>query len=380
MTEYCPYALDAILSGGRVADDVLRGANGKPRQTPRLTVAARTTIFYQVALALQYLHAERVLHHDLKPGNILLDRDFTAKVSDFGLAQLVADTEDVVSKGPTKAPSRMSAGLRPVYAAPEMLLKLRGRFKDRPDRGENSSDSTRDMSDSGRVVAGNFDELSKLDVFAYAIVCAAVFSQRGDPYHFYVTNARSPQAREADIADAVRDQGLRPQVPAALPEELRPLMERCWATQPADRPAFREIARRLKAVAVRHGTIVPTTSPPNCRSGRRRAARSRRRTSSFSRRKGGPARAPVYKRAPPAPPHHLMRRLYPSCLVAVAGCVASRLLAPEPSRLAARDRTPVPPVAVQSFFCTASRPSPARSSASCRAGRAVGAVELQSFF
>ena len=29
---------------------------------------------------LQYLHAERVLHHDLKPGNILLDRDFTAKV------------------------------------------------------------------------------------------------------------------------------------------------------------------------------------------------------------------------------------------------------------------------------------------------------------
>ena len=130
--------LDAILSGGRVADDVLRGANGKPRQTPRLTVAARTTIFYQVALALQYLHAERVLHHDLKPGNILLDRDFTAKVSDFGLAQLVADTEDVVSKGPTKAPRRMSAGATAVYAAPEMLLKLRGRFKDRPDRGENS--------------------------------------------------------------------------------------------------------------------------------------------------------------------------------------------------------------------------------------------------
>ena len=61
VTEYCPYALDAILSGGRVADDVLRGANGKPRQTPRLTVAARTTILYQVALALQYLHAERVL-------------------------------------------------------------------------------------------------------------------------------------------------------------------------------------------------------------------------------------------------------------------------------------------------------------------------------
>jgi len=297
VTEYCPYALDAILSGGRVADDVLRGANGKPRQTPRLTVAARTTILYQVALALQYLHAERVLHHDLKPGNILLDRDFTAKVSDFGLAQLVADTEDVVSKGPTKAPRRMSAGATAVYAAPEMLLKLRGRFKDRPDRGENSSDSTRDMSDSGRVVAGNFDELSKLDVFAYAIVCAAVFSQRGDPYHFYVTNARSPQAREADIADAVRDQGLRPQVPAALPEELRPLMERCWATQPADRPAFREIARRLKAVAVRHGTIVPTTSSKLPLGPEARGSESSAHSSFSDEREDPRAKQPVYKRA-----------------------------------------------------------------------------------
>ena len=90
----------------------------------------------------------------------------------------------------------MSAGATAVYAAPEMLLKLRGRFEDRPDRGENSSDSTRDMSDSGRVVAGNFDELSKLDVFAYAIVCAAVFS-KGRPVPFlcyecpFASSARS---------------------------------------------------------------------------------------------------------------------------------------------------------------------------------------------
>lgn len=51
VTEYCPYALDALLAGARVADDVL--ARGKSRPTPRLTVAARTTILYQVALALQ---------------------------------------------------------------------------------------------------------------------------------------------------------------------------------------------------------------------------------------------------------------------------------------------------------------------------------------
>ena len=91
-------------------------------------------------------------------------------------------------------------------------------------------------------------------------LCVRPSFHKGRPVPFLCYECASPQAREADIADAVRDQGLRPQVPAALPEELRPLMERCWATQPADRPAFREIARRLKAVAVRHGTIVPTTS------------------------------------------------------------------------------------------------------------------------
>ena len=40
-------------------------------------------------------------------------------------------------------------------------------------------------------VAGGFVQLSKLDVFAYAIVCAAVFSQRGDPYHFYISESRT---------------------------------------------------------------------------------------------------------------------------------------------------------------------------------------------
>jgi len=234
VTEYCPYALDALLSGARNADDVV----AKTTSRPRLTTAARKTILLQVSLALQYLHAERVLHHDLKPGNILLDRDFTAKVSDFGLSQLVGD-------GEASAPRRMSAGATACYAAPELLLSAGGL------KG----------GAAGIITArSSFEQMTKLDVFAFAIVTAATFSQNGDPYHFYLTpGCGSAGARDAAIADAVADANLRPEVPAALPREIRHVMEACWAVDPSDRPPFHDISHSLRDVCVAQSILAKTT-------------------------------------------------------------------------------------------------------------------------
>uniref|UniRef100_F6I2Q1 Protein kinase domain-containing protein n=1 Tax=Vitis vinifera TaxID=29760 RepID=F6I2Q1_VITVI len=53
-----------------------------------------------VGHGIEYLHQGcdmQILHFDIKPHNILLDEDFTPKVSDFGLAKLYSTNESIVS-------------------------------------------------------------------------------------------------------------------------------------------------------------------------------------------------------------------------------------------------------------------------------------------
>jgi hypothetical protein len=77
----------------------------------------RYSIALDTARGLAYLHEESrlcILHLDVKPQNILVDEDFKAKVSDFGMARcLKRDIE-----------SHLVTGVRgtPGYMAPEWLL------------------------------------------------------------------------------------------------------------------------------------------------------------------------------------------------------------------------------------------------------------------
>ncbi|KAJ3694444.1 hypothetical protein LUZ60_009924 [Juncus effusus] len=53
-----------------------------------------------IARGLDYLHSDcstRIVHFDIKPQNILLDKDFRPKIADFGLAKLCPPKESILS-------------------------------------------------------------------------------------------------------------------------------------------------------------------------------------------------------------------------------------------------------------------------------------------
>ncbi len=58
-------------------------------QTQRLTPEQAIAIIPKICDALQYAHDEGVVHRDIKPGNILIDKKSRVKIADFGLAKLL---------------------------------------------------------------------------------------------------------------------------------------------------------------------------------------------------------------------------------------------------------------------------------------------------
>lgn len=83
----------------------------------RLAVVGRLRLFLQVARAVAHAHARLIVHRDLKPTNILVTRDGTARLLDFGIAKLVgADAAQA-----TQLTALVGSAMTPAYAAPEQL-------------------------------------------------------------------------------------------------------------------------------------------------------------------------------------------------------------------------------------------------------------------
>jgi eukaryotic-like serine/threonine-protein kinase len=114
-----------LLDGGTTTDGrpylVMDYVEGTPLDEycddHKLSIDQRLRIFLSVCAAVEYAHRRLVIHRDLKPGNILVRADGTAKLLDFGIAKLL-NPEAAATLVVTRAGER---AMTPEYASPEQI-------------------------------------------------------------------------------------------------------------------------------------------------------------------------------------------------------------------------------------------------------------------
>ncbi|XP_054399228.2 serine/threonine-protein kinase Chk2 isoform X2 [Pongo abelii] len=102
------YIVLELMEGGELFDKVVRNK--------RLKEATCKLYFYQMLLAVQYLHENGIIHRDLKPENVLLssqEEDCLIKITDFGHSKILGETSLM----------RTLCGT-PTYLAPEVLVSV----------------------------------------------------------------------------------------------------------------------------------------------------------------------------------------------------------------------------------------------------------------
>jgi serine/threonine-protein kinase len=85
-----------------------------------LRIAERIRLFVQVVEAVHFAHQALVIHGDLKPGNVLVNRRGEIRLLDFGTARLLEEPARDGAVTPAETDAGESA---PLYAAPEQLVR-----------------------------------------------------------------------------------------------------------------------------------------------------------------------------------------------------------------------------------------------------------------
>lgn len=155
----------------------------------------RSRFIYDTAKGMSYLHHfERpILHRDLKSPNLLVDKNFTIKLSDFGLARVKAHVQTMTGNCGTVQ-----------WMAPEVL--------------------------------GNQKYTEKADVFSFGIVI------------WEIVTGECPYDGMSQIQAAlgVLNRNLRPNIPRDCPPFFSRLMKACWNRQPELRPSFPHIVNAFR--------------------------------------------------------------------------------------------------------------------------------------
>jgi len=178
-------------------------------------LSERLALFDAACEAVAYAHKHLVVHRDLKPSNILVDRQGCVKLLDFGIAKLLEDDDE----GLTRDGARL---MTPEYATPEQI------------RGEPITPAT--------------------DVYALGVLLFELLTDSSP----YSVAASSPAQIERVICDSVvplpSTRPAEPFLPSGIPSDLDAICLRALEKAPDDRYAT---AAELRADLQRHLAHLP---------------------------------------------------------------------------------------------------------------------------
>src|SRR5580700_5646203 len=116
-----PYIVFEYVEGETLKDRI--------RRVGRLPITEAVAYAIEIARALGAAHARHIVHRDVKPQNVLIDEEGSAKVTDFGIAR-TRDEEGLTADGRVLGTGR---GGRPRHRqAPRASLRRRRRADRRP--------------------------------------------------------------------------------------------------------------------------------------------------------------------------------------------------------------------------------------------------------
>ncbi|XP_051152324.1 receptor-like serine/threonine-protein kinase ALE2 isoform X2 [Andrographis paniculata] len=202
-----------LVSNGSVESHL----HGVDKERSPLDWWARLKIALGAARALSYLHEDsspRVIHRDFKSSNVLLEDDFTPKVSDFGLARAAFD--EVNKHISTRVMGTFG------YVAPEYAM-------------------------TGHL-------LVKSDVYSYGVVLLELLTGRKPvdmsqpPGRENLVSWARPLLTNQDDLELIIDPSLGPDVPFDSVAKVAAIASMCVQPEVSNRPFMGEVVQALKLV------------------------------------------------------------------------------------------------------------------------------------